>query len=75
MATISDTRDTKMMSREDGVSGVFLMFWAVLLAISLASAIIFSCAEGASKDKSGADDSNVCTGTMCGAECGAGCGG
>lgn len=64
-----------MRSREDGVSGVFLMFWAVVIVSSLLSAIIFSCAEGASEDKSGADDSNVCNGTMCGAECGAGCGG
>lgn len=64
-----------MMSREDGFSGLFLMFWPVLIVSSLVSAIIFLCADGASKDKSSADDSNVCGGTMCGGECGAGCGG
>ncbi|GLT48875.1 hypothetical protein SLA2020_224660 [Shorea laevis] len=60
------------------ISGVYLVIWAALLSLCIISAMIFSCAEGVSKnDRTG--DSNLygggCAAGCGGAECGAGCGG
>ncbi|KAJ9676936.1 hypothetical protein PVL29_022100 [Vitis rotundifolia] len=57
----------------DGLGGACLVFWLALVALSLISAVIFSCADGASKDKASASDTGV-YGAGCTAECGAACG-
>ncbi|KAJ6888340.1 hypothetical protein NC652_029404 [Populus alba x Populus x berolinensis] len=58
-----------------GVDGSCLvLLWAVLLTLCLLSAIVFSCAEGVSKDKTSEADSTL-YGGGCGAGCGAACGG
>ncbi|GMJ09723.1 hypothetical protein HRI_004641500 [Hibiscus trionum] len=54
-------------------SSVFLMLWAALVALSLITAIVFSCAGGASKDKASATHDTY--GSTCAAGCGGGCGG
>ncbi|KAE8716180.1 hypothetical protein F3Y22_tig00110156pilonHSYRG00525 [Hibiscus syriacus] len=54
-------------------SGAFLMLWAALVALSLVTAILLSCAGGASKDKASATHDTY--GSACAAGCGAGCGG
>ncbi|MBA0656377.1 hypothetical protein Goklo_008742 [Gossypium klotzschianum] len=59
-------------STED-LSSAVLMFWAVLAALSLVTAIIFSCAGGASKEKASATHADT-YGSTCAAGCGAGCG-
>jgi len=57
---------------------VGLVFFAVLVAFTLISVLIFSCAEGASRDKTSAAEPGIygggCT-AGCGAGCGGGCGG
>ena len=66
-------------SGSGGIGGVFLVFWAALLIVSLISAIIFSCADGVSKDKTTSGDTDFygggcaagCGGAGCGAACGA----
>lgn len=58
----------------EDLSSAVLMFWAVLAALSLVTAIIFSCAGGASKEKASATHADT-YGSTCGAGCGAGCGG
>ncbi|XP_021292422.1 uncharacterized protein LOC110422733 [Herrania umbratica] len=62
-----------------GIGGACLLFWAALLTLSLISAIIFSCADGVSKDKSSSGDTNFygggCAADCGGAGCGAACGG
>ncbi|KAK2981477.1 hypothetical protein RJ640_021918 [Escallonia rubra] len=35
----------------DGLGAAVMIFWAALVALSLISAIVLSCADGASKDK------------------------
>ncbi|GMP33005.1 hypothetical protein CsSME_00006515 [Camellia sinensis var. sinensis] len=57
-----------------GGGGACLVFWVVLVTFSLISVLIFSCADGASRDKTSAADSSV-YGGGCEAGCGAGCGG
>lgn len=62
----------------NGLARACVFILAALLSLSLLSAIIFACAEGASKEKtSSADNSNFygagCT-AGCSAGCGAGCG-
>ncbi|KAG6752907.1 hypothetical protein POTOM_042948 [Populus tomentosa] len=58
-----------------GVDGSCLvLLWAVLLTLCLLSAIVVSCAEGVSKDKTSENDSTL-YGGGCGAGCGAACGG
>ncbi|PNT09599.1 hypothetical protein POPTR_012G054000v4 [Populus trichocarpa] len=58
-----------------GVHGSCLvLLWAVLLTLCLLSAIVFSCAEGVSKDKTSEADSTL-YGGGCAAGCGAACGG
>ncbi|XVE58814.1 hypothetical protein DITRI_Ditri04bG0199100 [Diplodiscus trichospermus] len=62
-----------------GIGVAFLVLWAALLTLSLISAIIFSCADGVSKDKPTSGDSNYyggqCAAACGGAGCGAACGG
>lgn len=61
-----------------GVSECLLLLWAALLALSLISAILLSCAEGASPSSkaraASADDSGFYS-AGCAAGCGAACGG
>ncbi|KAG6672931.1 hypothetical protein I3842_16G083600 [Carya illinoinensis] len=52
----------------------FLLFWAVLVSLSLISVIIFSCAGGVSKEKNSTTDTEY-YGAGCEAGCGAACGG
>ncbi|KAL4384141.1 hypothetical protein GQ457_15G003270 [Hibiscus cannabinus] len=61
-------------TRTEGFSGGFFMFWAALVALSLVTAILFSCAGGASKDKPSDTYGSTCA-AGCGAGCGGGCGG
>ncbi|KAK9021706.1 hypothetical protein V6N11_011681 [Hibiscus sabdariffa] len=61
-------------TRTEGFSGGFLMLWAALVALSLVTAILFSCAGGASKDKPSDTYGSTCA-AGCGAGCGGGCGG
>lgn len=77
-------RELKAIIDEDAagssIGGVFLIFWAALLTVSLISAIIFSCADGVSKEKaSTSGDTNTygggCAAGCGGAGCGAACGG
>ncbi|KAJ4826522.1 hypothetical protein Tsubulata_023965 [Turnera subulata] len=57
------------------VGSVYVVLWAVLLTVALLSTIIFSCADGVSRDKDPHEfDSNVYGGGGC-AGCGAACGG
>lgn len=62
-----------------GGGGGLLVFWlGMLVTFCILSTIIFSCADGASKDKSSpADTANYGGGCAagCAAGCGAGCGG
>ncbi|KAJ8758542.1 hypothetical protein K2173_000263 [Erythroxylum novogranatense] len=60
-------RDWKMTVRADeGLNRAVLLFWFLLITLSIIITIIFSCAGGASKDESSP--------TRTGAGCG-GCGG
>jgi hypothetical protein len=54
----------------ESLSSVVFIFWSALVMLSLVTAIIFACADGASKDKTSASH----TGAPC-AACGGGCGG
>ena len=67
-------RELKVIIDQDGsvIGGVFLVFWAALLIVSLISAIIFSCADGVSKDKTTSGDTDF-YGGGCAAGCGAAC--
>ena len=59
------------------ISHVWLIFWVALVTISLISVIIFSCADGVSKDKTSTGDTNLYGGGCaagCGTVCGGGCG-
>ncbi|KAK8636670.1 hypothetical protein V6N13_124411 [Hibiscus sabdariffa] len=58
---------------DGGATSAFLVLWAALVALSLITAIVFSCAGGASKDK--ASTTHDTYGSACAAGCGAGCGG
>lgn len=55
--------------------GVILAVWAVLLSLSLITAVVFHCAGGASDDKTSAASHDIYGGAACGGACGAGCGG
>ncbi|XVE75234.1 hypothetical protein DITRI_Ditri12bG0079300 [Diplodiscus trichospermus] len=61
-------------SSQDLCSSVVFIFWAALAALFLITAIMFSCAGGASKDKASATHTDT-YGSTCAAGCGAGCGG
>ena len=54
----------------------WLVFWAVLVTMSIISAIVFSCADGISKEKSATTttDTDLYGGSACAAGCGAACG-
>ncbi|WRX15492.1 hypothetical protein QQP08_007979 [Theobroma cacao] len=70
----------KEVVRTDGgvssqdLSSMVFFFWAALAALSLITAIMLSCAGGASKDKASATHTDA-YGSTCAAGCGAGCGG
>ncbi|KAE9453912.1 hypothetical protein RHGRI_034661 [Rhododendron griersonianum] len=70
-------REMKEVITWDGgsVSEAYLVLWSVLVTFTLVWVLIFSCAEGASKDKTSAADSSQVYGSACAAECGAACGG
>ncbi|KAJ7954143.1 Membrane protein insertion efficiency factor like [Quillaja saponaria] len=65
--------------KEVGLTGyegdVIFVFWAALVTVSVFAAIIFSCADGASKDKESAANHNTYGSACAAAGCGAGCGG
>ncbi|XP_041013510.1 uncharacterized protein LOC121256704 [Juglans microcarpa x Juglans regia] len=76
-------REWKEAARGDGgsnaeslssSSSAVLIFWGALVMLSLITAIIFACADGASKEKDSAAHTNT-YGTACAAGCGGGCGG
>lgn len=50
-----------------------LLFWLALVSISLISVIIFSCADGVSKEKTSTNDTEY-YGGGCSAGCGTACG-
>ncbi|KAL9664400.1 hypothetical protein QQ045_019800 [Rhodiola kirilowii] len=49
----------------------FAIFWAAMFSISIILAAVFSCADGAGRDKASHGDHY---GTSCAGGCGAGCG-
>ncbi|KAJ1387730.1 hypothetical protein SESBI_39718 [Sesbania bispinosa] len=51
----------------------YAILWVVLVTLCIISAIIFSCADGISKEKTSAADPEP-YGAGCAAGCGAGCG-
>ncbi|KAG2709418.1 hypothetical protein I3760_05G238300 [Carya illinoinensis] len=75
-------REWKEAARGDGgrnaeslrSSSAVLIFWGALVMLSLITAIIFACADGASKEKDSATPTDT-NGTVCAAGCGGGCGG
>ncbi|MBA0739593.1 hypothetical protein Gogos_012849 [Gossypium gossypioides] len=73
-------RELKVISDVDGggIGGLFLVLWAAFLTLSSISAILFSCADGVSKEKTDSGDTNFygggCTAGCGGAGCGAACG-
>ena len=59
----------------ESLSSVVFIFWGALVMLSLVTAIIFACADGASKDKTSASHTDAYgAGAPC-AACGGGCGG
>lgn len=59
-------------SNFEGLGSILLVLWAVVVSLCFVSAIILSCADGASREK----DTNTETyAAGCGAGCGGGCGG
>lgn len=72
-------REWKEVVRGDGggngesLSGVVFIFWVALVMLSLITASIFACADGASKEKDSATHTDT-YGTACAAGCGGGCG-
>ncbi|KAJ0095647.1 hypothetical protein Patl1_15098 [Pistacia atlantica] len=71
-------KEMMMMTKEEGDgdgSTVAFLLWAFLVTLSIISAVVFSCAGGASKDKDSATNADAAYGSNCAAGCGAGCGG
>ncbi|OMO64657.1 hypothetical protein CCACVL1_21623 [Corchorus capsularis] len=66
----------KEVVRRDGGAGssVVLILWAAFAALSVITAIMFSCGGGSSKDKASATHADA-YGSTCAAGCGGGCGG
>ncbi|XXG45366.1 hypothetical protein AAC387_Pa02g0468 [Persea americana] len=64
-------RELKEVVPGHGSGGGFLL-WGVVVTLSLILAVLFSCAGGASKDRTSASDAAY--GAGCGADCGAACG-
>ncbi|GMN38637.1 hypothetical protein TIFTF001_007869 [Ficus carica] len=61
---------------ESFLSGVVFVVMAALLSLAVITAVVFSCADGASKDKASAAHTDTYGGTACAAGCGGGgCGG
>ena len=58
----------------ESLSSAIFIIWGALVMISLITAVIFACADGASKDKASATN-NDAYGAACAAGCGAACGG
>jgi hypothetical protein len=56
----------------ESLSSIVFIFWGALVMLSLVTAIIFGCADGASKDKTSANHTDS-YGAAC-AACGGGCG-
>ncbi|KAG6675757.1 hypothetical protein I3842_15G119700 [Carya illinoinensis] len=64
-----------LADNSNNTGGAFLVFWAALvITLSLISVIIFSCANGVSKEKASASDTQY-YGGGCATECGTACGG
>ncbi|KAF3438595.1 hypothetical protein FNV43_RR21358 [Rhamnella rubrinervis] len=64
------------LSSVDGSSsyaGFLVYLWLALLSVCILSAIIFSCTDGVSKEKTSTADTEL-YGGGCAAGCGAGCG-
>ncbi|KAJ7943106.1 putative Transmembrane protein [Quillaja saponaria] len=59
----------------EGLSSVVFVFWAALVFVFVFAGIIFSCADGATKDKASAANHDTYGSTCAAAGCGAGCGG
>lgn len=57
------------------LSGLVLVLWGALVSMALIWAVVLACADGASKEKSSAGQTDNYGGTACGAGCGGGCGG
>ncbi|KAJ7975159.1 Membrane protein insertion efficiency factor like [Quillaja saponaria] len=55
------------------IGNAYLVLWVAVVTFSIVSVIIFSCADGVSKDKTSAADSDH-YGAGCAAGCGADCG-
>ncbi|KAI4347213.1 hypothetical protein L6164_008045 [Bauhinia variegata] len=71
---VREWREMANLDLDVGFFGnAYIIFWAVLVTFSVVTAIIFSCADGASKEKSSAAEPGP-YGAGCGAECGAACG-
>lgn len=73
-------REWKAAVRGDGSSNneslssaVLMVIWVGLAMLSLITAIIVACGDGASKDKASSTQNDT-YGTACAAGCGAGCG-
>lgn len=66
-------REIGSVEFDDGA--YWLVFWAVLVTFCIIPAIVFSCADGVSKEKSATtNDTELYGGAGCAAGCGAGCG-
>lgn len=56
-------------------SNVVFILWAALLSMCLLLAVLASCADGATRDKTQSINNYSATATACGAACGGACGG
>lgn len=73
-------REWKSVAEDGGGGNIYggfadhaiIIFWAALLTFSIITTLIFSCADGASKDKLSHPDNHA---SACGGGCGGGCGG
>ncbi|PON86986.1 hypothetical protein TorRG33x02_172330 [Trema orientale] len=67
-------REWKESAGEGGesFSGFVLVLWAALVSLALISAVVFGCADGASKEKASAAHTDTYGGTACAAGCGGG---
>ncbi|KAI9101627.1 hypothetical protein K1719_023871 [Acacia pycnantha] len=67
-------REWRELSNLEARLGMFGILWVALVMFCLICAIIFSCAQGVSKDKASVVADSEPYGAPCGAECGAACG-
>lgn len=71
---VRELREVKIVDANLGFfSNSYTILWMVLVTFCIISTIIFSCADGASKEKTSAADQEP-YGAGCSAGCGAGCG-